>query len=92
MRAGLAKIGEPALLRGEPCGRVNIQHNVEVVTGNRMTEDDNFAGLFTVATLDVQYVPVVGDQLIHPDGEFKLDRLIHDNGVTRQYIVVRGDE
>lgn len=88
MQAGLAKVGEPSLLRGLPCGKVNVQYGVQIVTGNRSTEDDNFVGVFTVATIDRQYAPATGDLLEHPDGSFVLDRLHHDNGAAMQFIVV----
>jgi hypothetical protein len=29
------------------------------------------------------------DLLVHPDGNFRLDRLLQDNGVVRRFIVVR---
>ena len=88
MQVGLAKVGEPSLLRGEPAGNVNVQYGVQIVTGNRSTEDDNFVGVYTVATIDRQFSPRVGDQLEHPDGTFHLDRLHHDNGSSMQFIVV----
>lgn len=89
MKAGLAKVGEPSLLRGVPAGKVSIQHGVQIVIGNRSTEDDNFVGVFTVASIDSIYAPATGDLLEHPDGNFYLDRLHHDNGAVQQFILVR---
>jgi hypothetical protein len=33
------------------------------------------------------YDPKVGQTLVHPDGTFKLDRLLDDNGIVRRFIV-----
>lgn len=33
------------------------------------------------------YNPKVGQTLTHPDGAFKLDRLLEDNGIVRRFIV-----
>lgn len=34
------------------------------------------------------YSPKVGQELQHPDGTFRLDRLLRDNGFVRKFIVV----
>lgn len=89
MRAGLSKEGEPSLLRGVSCGNVAIQRQVEVEVGSADRAYDNYVGRFDVVLIDVQYAPKVGDLLEHPDGNFTLDRLVRDNGVTAQFIVVK---
>ena len=100
MRAGLTKEGEPSLLRGTPCGNVVLQRQVDLQRGVSTMETDNYVGLVDIASIDAAYAPKVNDLLAHPatydtDGvtpltysNFKLDRLIHDNGVVRQFIVV----
>lgn len=52
------------------------------------TEADNYVGVYDVASIDVAFNPRTGDPFDHPDGQFTLDRLVHDNGVIRQFIVV----
>lgn len=56
--------------------------------GSADRSEDNYIGRFDLALIDVAYAPAVGDELQHPDGTFYLDRLVRDNGVTRQFIVV----
>lgn len=87
MRGGLAKVGEPSLLDGSPCGNVSLQRSVELATGSDSTAADNYVGQFDVVTIDSRFEPQVGALLQHPDGEFKLDKLVHDNGAVRQFIV-----
>jgi hypothetical protein len=100
MRAGLSKEGEPSLLGGTDCGNVVLQRGVDLQRGVSTMEMDNYVGLVDIASIDVAHDPVVDDVLQHPatydtDGvtpltynTFKLDRLVHDNGVVRQFIVV----
>lgn len=79
----LAALGEDALLRGAPAGKVNIENGVQVVgDGDAIAERD-------VATIESIYSPRIGDTLVHPDGTFKLDQLYQDNGATRRYVVRR---
>jgi hypothetical protein len=85
---GLAKLGEPSLLDGLDCGNVNLQRDVEVFAGIGDTADDNPVVRRDVVTIDCQFNPRVGQVLVHPDGTFKLDRLVQDNRYTRQFIVV----
>lgn len=40
-----------------------------------------------VPTTTLSYRPRVGESLVHPDGTFRLDRLLDDNGVVRRFIV-----
>jgi hypothetical protein len=89
MGAGLALIGEPSLLRGAPCGAALVLRGVELQRGVATTELDNYVGLVDVATIDVRFDPKVDDLFEHPsEGRFKLDRLVHDDGFIRQFIVV----
>lgn len=85
----LDKLGEDALLRGEPAGKVNVEHNVELNAGMLGTAEDNYVLRYSVATISGTYAPKVGDLLDHPDGSFKLDRRIDDNGYLQRFIVVR---
>lgn len=88
VRAGLAKHGEPALLRGVSCGNAPLIRQADIYAGIGDTADDNPVVRFDITTIDVQYNPAVGDTFDHPDGDFKLDRLVVDNGYTRTFIVV----
>ena len=84
----LAKLGEGSLLSGVACGNVSIERNVEVYAGIGDTANDNPVSRVVVATIASQYLPTVGQVLVHPDGTFKLDRLLEDTGYFRRYIVV----
>lgn len=87
-RAGLAKHGEPSLLRGVDCGRVPLIRQTTEYAGIGDTANDNPMVRYDVAVIDVQFAPVVGDVLEHPDGTFKLDSLLVDNGYTIAFTVV----
>ena len=88
MRAGLSKVGEPSLLRGVSCGNASLSRGVDVTRMVGSTEADNYVGVYDVASISAQYAPRKGDAFDHPDGQFTLDRLVHDNGAVRQFIVV----
>ena len=85
----LDKLGEDASLRGAPAGKVNLEHGVELNAGMLGTADDNYVLRYSIATISVEYAPRVGDTLVHPDGTFRLDRLVTDDGYLRRYVVVR---
>lgn len=86
---GLAKLGEPSLLDGLACGKVNLQRDVADFAGIGDTADDNPVVRYDVATIDAAFNPRVGQALQHPDGTFRLDKLVQDNRYTRQFIVVQ---
>lgn len=94
MLRGLAKLGGPSSLAGVDCGDVAIERNVAV---ERIAEP--YAGFGSVrenispvhhdvASIDATFNPKVGQILTHPDGTFLLDRLLDDNGVVRNFIIV----
>ena len=89
MKAGLAREGEPALLAGAACGNVVVQRSVQAEPGMLGRADDNYVARFDLALIDAEFDPRVGQVLVHPDGTFRLDRLVDDNGVVRRFIVVR---
>lgn len=92
---GLARTGEPALLRGVDAGNVNIAHNVDVYAGQLGTADDNMMVRYTVVTIDKAMSPRVGDDLTFvdeagdpiADQTYVLDKPVADNGITARYIV-----
>ena len=86
---GLAKLGEPSLLDGLDCGKVNLQRDVSEYAGIGDTAHDNPVVRYDVATIDAQFNPRVGQALQHPDGTFRLDKLVQDNRYNRQFIVVQ---
>lgn len=82
----LRRLGQDAFLHSGvsilPC-RVNIEHGVQVTGeyGDATFERD-------VATFDLSEVqPKQGDGLVHPDGNYKLDGLLQNNGYTVRYTV-----
>jgi hypothetical protein len=76
------------LLGGTDAGHVAIERNVFEFAGIGNTADDNSAVRHTIASIDVEHEPRVGQTLVHPDGTFVLDRKIEDNGVVARFIVV----
>ncbi len=87
-RLGLSVVGEPSTLSGVACGNVNLQRGVELERGLSSMAEDNYVARVDVATIDTVHAPAVGQTLVHPEGSFVLDRLLADNGATRQFIVV----
>ena len=85
----LRRLGQDAFLHSgvtiTPC-RVNIEHGVQT-TGeysDAVFERD-------VATFDLAEVqPKSGDTLVHPEGAYKLDGKLQDNGYTTRYTLQPG--
>lgn len=88
MQRGLAKLGEASLLDGVTCGDVNLQRDVLIYAGIGDTADDNPVVRYDLATISCDYNPRVGQALVHPDGTFRLDRLVDDSRYTRRFVVV----
>jgi hypothetical protein len=88
MQRGLAKLGEASLLDGVNCGHVNLQRDVLVYAGIGDNADDNPVVRYDMAALSVDCNPRVGQRLVHPDGDYRLDRLVDDNRFVRRFIVV----
>jgi hypothetical protein len=88
MRTGRAKLGEPSFLDGVDCGNAAVLHQVRLDAGLLNMSEDNYVAHVDTALIDVVYDPHVDQILVHPDGRYKLDRLIHDNGVNRQFLIV----
>lgn len=86
----LRRLGEDALLRGVPCGKVNVEHGVqfEGYDGDRASSRGDVALQRDVATIDNIYLPRIGDLLVHPDGSYRLDALLEDNGQSRRFVLV----
>lgn len=81
-KSALSLLGESSFLRGiEPC-KVNIEHGVQL-TGT----DDMVVVSRSVATIDSDLAPKVGDALTHPDGNYVLDVLMEDKGAFQRFVV-----
>lgn len=90
IQKGLAVLGEPSLLDGQPCGNVNVARNVQLYAGALDQANDNHVVNADVATIEKQYAPKVGMTLVHPtEGTFLLNRLAGDDGLTRRFVVVQ---
>lgn len=89
VQRGLAILGGPSSLDGTPCGNVHVARNVETYAGIMDNANDNHMVYATVASIEVQYAPRVGQLLVHPtEGSFRLSRLADDDGFKRRFIVV----
>lgn len=75
----LAALGEQAFLRGEAC-TVNVERGVQV------TEDDGAVVVRDVATMSSSMNPKRGDLLAHPEGNYRLDRLLANSGHLVRYV------
>lgn len=82
-------LGEGALLRGAPAGSVAIEYGVVIEKGDPDRSQDNHVVRAVVASIEKSYAPRTGDLLEHPDGNFRLDRLVEDTGYSVRYIVVK---
>lgn len=80
----LAALGEDSLLRGSVECRVNVEHGVQTVGMDETTIVER-----SVATIDSDHTPKVGDVLVHPDGTYKLDALFTDNGSSKRFILIK---
>lgn len=88
MLRGLAKLGEPSSLDAVPCGNVNLQRDVVLFAGIGDDANDNPVVRYDVAVIASEYEPRVGQTLVHPDGTYRLDRLVADNRYARRFILV----
>lgn len=76
----LRRMGEPATLNGVDCGHVHLAHGVDVAIEDTVARR-------TVATISRVASPRVGQTLVHPEGTFKLDALLRDNGSNPRFVV-----
>ncbi len=83
----LAKHGQDSLLRGESAGKVAITRYVDEFPGLGDTALDNPIVNERVAAIDSAYAPRVGDALVHPDGEFRLERRLMNNGFIERFLI-----
>lgn len=87
----LRHTGKDALLRGEPAGKVDIEHGVEVYERHG---DGEATFSRTVATIDTAYSPKSGDELVildaasNPVQTYKLGRLVREDGYTKAHVAI----
>ena len=90
IQKGLAVLGEPSLLDGQPCGNAAVMRGVQVFAGALDQANDNHVANADVAIIEKRFEPRVGMQLEHStEGLFLLSRLAGDDGVTRRFIVTQ---
>ena len=81
----LALLGEDSFLRlNEPC-KVAVEHGVE--TFGLDTHGNEVMYLRSVASIDKELDPKVGDTLTHPDGEYVLDVIHANDGLSVDFIL-----
>lgn len=81
----LSILGEGSFLRATvPC-KVDIEHGVEVFGID--THGNQVSYMRSVATIDKDLNPKVGDTLSHPDGEYVLDVIHADDGLSVDFIL-----
>lgn len=84
----LAKFGKDALLRGAPAGKVVLMDDLVNAPGRLDDANDNHVTSIKVAVIASEFNPRVGDELVHPDGTYTLDRKVEDTGYVKHFIVV----
>jgi hypothetical protein len=81
----LSRLGEGSFLRTTvPCS-VALEHGVE--TYGLDAQGNQVAYLRSIATIDSDLAPKVGDALTHPDGNYVLDVIHADDGMSVDFIV-----
>lgn len=86
----LALLGEGSLLRGTVSCQVDIEHGVQLEGFDFSVSQERYVTMpRSVATIESIHNPRVGDALVHPDGNFKLDVLVEDTGDTKRFVVVK---
>ncbi len=86
---GLSRLGKDSTLDGVPCGRVNVARGVDMFAGSLDDGNDNHVARADLATIDAAFNPRAGQTLVHPDGTFRLMRLVESNGYNVTHIVVQ---
>jgi hypothetical protein len=86
----LSLLGEGSLLRGNvPCN-VNIEHGVQVEGFDFNPTQERYVTLNKdVVTIEAIHNPKVGDTLTHPEGSFKLDVMLSDDGAYKRFVVLK---
>lgn len=85
--AGLARVGRPALLDGQPAGYGHVERDADLAQGSYDTVYDNHVLRVNIVTLAASFDPRTGQTVqIEDEGTFKLDRLLKDSGVTRKFV------
>ena len=83
----LSILGEASFLRATvPC-KVAVEHGVE--TFGLDTQGNEVMYLRSVASIDKELNPKVGDTLTHPDGEYVLEVIHADDGLSVDFILRR---
>lgn len=84
--------GQESLLRGEvvdPPRKIALKHGVQLAgygsdeamyRGDVVVEKD-------VAYIHKSYAPAAGDRLQHPDGDYRLDSRIRDDGTMETWVL-----
>ncbi len=89
-KRGLAVLGEPSLLEGQPVGNVEVARDVQMFAGLLDQANDNAIVREDVASIEAVHNPKVDQILEHPtEGRFRLTRLLVDDGIERRFVVVQ---
>ena len=91
----LACLGEDSILRGEvvtPSRKVNIKHGVqfEGYGSGTVASNGDLVVAKSVATILKSDNPVVGDSLVHPDGNYVLDVVTGETTFSKQFALRKG--
>lgn len=84
---GLARVGQPSLLDGLPCGFAHVERDADLANGGFETVYDNHMVRVNIVTLARSFNPR-SDQVvvIENEGSFRLDRLLKDTGITIKFV------
>jgi hypothetical protein len=87
MQRGLDHHGEASTIGGLDVGKVVLERRVQMAPGIVDRSEDNHVAYADVMTIARQYAPRTGQTVVHPDGSFRLSRLLGDNGYNVRFVV-----
>lgn len=88
----LSLLGQDSLLREEvvdPPRKIAVKHGVQFTGygGDSASYRGDLVAEKSIAYVPKAYAPKAGDRLQHPDGDYDLDVLHKDDGLTMQFVL-----
>jgi hypothetical protein len=87
MQRGLDHHGEASFIGALDVGKVVLERRVQMAPGLTDRADDNHVAYADIMTIAREHAPRTGQTVVHPDGSFRLSRLLGDNGYNVRFIV-----
>jgi len=87
MQRGLDHLGEASLIGATDIGKAVLERNVVLAPGLTDRADDNHVAYGDVMSIARVHAPRTGQTVTHPEGSFRLSRLLGDNGHSVSFVV-----